>query len=126
MRRRRPTICPRCKSRFYDVPQVRPVNLGKGMGIAEIIEPHRARVLELTRRAGAEGVWVFGSVRRKEANRTSDVDLLVTWKHPVSLLTFAALVDDLEGELGRRVELVDRESLHWAMAPQVLAEALPV
>jgi predicted nucleotidyltransferase len=102
------------------------VVLGHGQGINEIIEPHRIRIIEFARDVGVEGLWVFGSVRRNEASRGSDVDLLVTWKRPVSLLTFAKLVDCLSTELGRRVELVDRDSLHWALAPQVLADAVPV
>jgi uncharacterized protein len=105
---------------------IRPVTLGHGEGIEQIIEPHRVKLLEIGREAGVEGLWVFGSVRRKEARRSSDVDLLVTWKRPVSLLELAGLVDRLSSELGRRVELVDRDSLHWAMAPQILTEAVPV
>jgi predicted nucleotidyltransferase len=126
MRRRLSARCPRCKSRLYGVPAIRPVTLGHGEGIEQIIEPHRVRLLEISREAGVEGLWVFGSVRRKEARQLSDVDLLVTWKRPVSLLEFAGLVNRLSSELGRRVELVDRESLHWAMAPQILTEAVPV
>jgi uncharacterized protein len=119
-------MCPRCKSRFYGVPALRPVTLGDGEGIEQIIDPHRVKLLEIGREAGVEGLWVFGSVRRKEARRSSDVDLLVTWKRPVSLLEFAGLVDRLSSELGRTVELVDRDSLHWAMAPQILTEAVPI
>jgi predicted nucleotidyltransferase len=126
MRRRRPMVCPSCKSRLYDVPVVRPVVLGSGQGIAEIIVPHRVKILELARASGVEGIWVFGSVRRSAARRDSDVDLLVTWNRSASLLALARLVDQLSGELGRSVSVVDRESLHWSIAPQVLADAVPV
>jgi len=119
-------MCPQCKSRLYDVPFVQPVTLGSGQGIEQIIEPHRVKILEICREAGVEGLWVFGSVRRREARRTSDVDLLVTWKQPASLLELAGLIDRLSSELGRKVELVDRDALHWAMTPQVLSEAVPV
>jgi uncharacterized protein len=126
MRRRRSRFCPRCKSRQYDVPVVRPLRLGRGSGIEEIIGPHRAKLLEIARESGIEGLWVFGSVRRRDARQGSDVDLLVTWKRPASLLTFAGVVDRMSTELGRRVELVDRDALHWAIAPAVLAEAVPL
>jgi len=119
-------MCPRCKSHRFDVPVIKPVVLGNGQGIEQVIEPHRGRILELCREAGVDGLWVFGSVRRREARRTSDLDLLVTWKHPASLLEFAGLIDRLSVEIGRKVELVDRDALHWAMAPQVLSEAIPV
>jgi uncharacterized protein len=126
MRRRRSSICPRCKSRLYDVPVVRPVVLGTRQGIDEILGPHRDVVLRLARNAGADGLWVFGSVRRRDAGPRSDVDLLVTWKPTVSLLDIATLADALDSELGRRVELVNRDDLHWAMAPQILSEAVPL
>jgi predicted nucleotidyltransferase len=119
-------MCPRCKSRLYDVPSVQPLALGSGKGIEDIIEPHRVKILEICREAGVDGLWVFGSVRRREARDTSDVDLLVTWTRPVSLLEFSGLIDRLSSEIGQRVELVDRDALHWAMAPQVLSEAVPV
>jgi hypothetical protein len=69
---------------------------------------------------------VFGSVRRSEATATSDIDLLVDRGAGTSLLERAALIDDLERILGRRVEVVPDEALHWLVRPQVLFEAEPL
>jgi predicted nucleotidyltransferase len=69
---------------------------------------------------------VFGSVRRREATSHSDVDFLVEWAHPVSLLAIAGLQLELREILGRRVDLVNRHGLHWAVDPQVEAEKVPV
>lgn len=88
--------------------------------------PHRIRILDLSRRLGVEGLWVFGSVRRREALRTSDVDLLVKWKAEASLTDVATLLGELEAELGRRVDLVDYDAIHWALRPQILSEAVPL
>jgi predicted nucleotidyltransferase len=126
MRRRRPSICPRCKSRFYDVPVVRPLKPGRGLGIPEVVSPHRDRVLGIMREGGAEALWVFGSVRRAEANRRSDIDLLVRWRKPVSLLEKASFLVKLEQEFGRKVDLVDWSAVHWALAPQIHSEAVPL
>lgn len=109
---------------MYDVPTVRPIRFGTGLGIEEVVGPHRARVLALARNAGVEAMWVFGSVRRGEATPTSDVDLLVRWRRPVSLLDVADLRWRLEKELGRRVDIVERGGLHWAMTYQIEAEAV--
>jgi uncharacterized protein len=71
-------------------------------------------------------VRVFGSVRRSEAGPTSDVDLLVD-RHPeTSLIDRAALVNELEQILGRKVDVVPEEALHWLVRPQVLFEAVPL
>lgn len=126
MRRRYPRICPRCKSRLWKVPKIRPLTLGTGLGIEEVIDPHRGELLRLAWRAGARNVRVFGSVRRREATRDSDVDLLVRWEPGTSLLDVARLRLELGDLLGHRVDLVDEPFLHWALRPQILSEAAPL
>jgi uncharacterized protein len=126
MRRRRPSMCPRCKSTLYNVPVIAPVRIGKGLGVEEIIGPHRTRILRIAREEGVEAMWVFGSVRRREATERSDVDLLVRWGRFASLFEVGRFRTRLEQELGRKVDLVDRGAVHWAMAHQVEAEAVPL
>lgn len=104
----------------------RQVTLGNGLGIEEILSPFRGDILRLARKHGARRVWVFGSVRRREATDRSDVDLLVTWRRPVSILDVASLRADLADLLHRRVDVVTRGSLHWSLEPQVEAEKVPV
>lgn len=125
-RTRRPAICPRCKSRRYAEPKLRAVKLGRGLGIEELLHPRRAEILAAARRRGAECVWVFGSVRRREATRRSDIDLMIRWRRPHSLLDRAALAAEIESIVGRRVDLVTEGSLHWAIAPQVESEKVPL
>ena len=125
-RYRVPRICPRCKSRYWNVPKILPVHLGTGLGISEVLGPYRTQLLRLARKYGAEDVRVFGSVRRREAGTRSDVDLLVNWpRHPSLLRTaeFRIAVKDL---IGREVDVVDEHQLHWAVQPQILAEAIPL
>lgn len=121
-----PTMCPRCKSRLYHTPTIHPVTEGHGLGIGEILAPHRSKILRISRRFGARKVWVFGSVRRSEATERSDVDLMVSWVGPHSLLQRVALQQALEKALGRPVDLVNRGGLHWSIEPQVEAEAVPL
>lgn len=118
-----PRICPRCKSRSWDTPKLRPISRGTGLGIREILLPRREDVWQAARRWGFDHVRVFGSVRRSEGTAKSDVDLLVDRQPGTSLLERAALVDDLERMLGRRVDVVPEEALHWLVRPQVLFEA---
>jgi hypothetical protein len=119
-------MCPRCKSRLWDVPVVRPIPAGTGLGIPEVLGPHRGRVLALVKRYGAKRVRVFGSVRRREANDQSDLDLLVDGLPDISLLDLAHLETTLGSLLGRSVDVVEEDSLPWSIRPQVLAEAVPL
>ncbi len=119
-------ICPRCKSKYWNIPKIRPVVLGNGLGVEEIIGPKRKEIRRLLRRYGVKRLRIFGSVRRREAGPESDVDLLVDWKKPVSLLTRVGLIDELERTIGRRVDLVSEEDLRWSTRPFVAAEAIPL
>jgi uncharacterized protein len=125
-RRTGPSLCPRCKSIHFREPRIQPIRLGVGLGIPEVIAPHRQEILRIARRFGVRGLWVFGSVRRREATGRSDVDLLVEWGRPSSLLDAAGLRMELRESLGREVDLVNRHGLHWALDPQVEAEKVPV
>ncbi len=119
-------MCPRCKSRLWNVPEQRPVRLGSGLGILEVLGPHRAKILALVSNYGAKRVRVFGSVRRREANDRSDVDLLVDGLPRASLLDHAHLETELRRILGRSVDVVEEDGLPWSIRPQVLAEAVPL
>jgi len=120
-------ICPRCKSRLWNVPRVRrPAERPAGSGFPEIIEPHRRQLRRLCRKYGAASLRVFGSVARGEAGPGSDVDLLVEYRQPSDLLTRTRFRRELEQVLGRRVDLIREEMLHWAARPQALADAVLV
>jgi predicted nucleotidyltransferase len=126
MRRRYPRICPRCKSKLWQVPKLRPVTLGSGLGIEEVLLPLRSEILALGKTHRATGFRVFGSVRRREATASSDVDLLVGLRRSASWLDFTSLHADLETLLGRKVDLIEEGQLPWAIRPQIEAEAIPL
>lgn len=121
-----PAVCPRCKSRLWRVPKIRPPVLSNGLGIEEVLGPYRREIRQLTRDYPVTQLWVFGSVRRREATRFSDVDLMVRWSRPVSLLDKAKLNVKLEEILRRKVDLVNEGGLHWAIEPQVEVERVPL
>lgn len=121
-----PRICPRCKSRMWNVPLLHGISRGRGQGVEQVLAPHRSRILSAARRRGFGHVRVFGSVRRSEATRSSDVDLLVDREPGASLLDRAALTEELEQILHRKVDVVPEEALHWLVRPQVLFEAIPL
>ena len=85
---------------------------------------HRDAILSVAVRHGARNVRVFGSVARGDARPDSDLDLLVDLEPGRSLLDHVALIQDLEDLLGRKVDVVESQALHWYIRDRVLAEAV--
>ncbi len=96
------------------------------MGINDLLKSRREDILHIAAAHGARHVQVFGSVARGEAGPDSDVDFLVEMEERRSLLDFAALWQDLEELLGRKVHVVEPASLHWFIRDRVLKEAVPL
>jgi len=86
----------------------------------------RTHLPELRDRYGVTYLGIFGSYVRGEQKKTSDVDILVEFDRPGTLLDFIHLQNDLEDRLGVRVDLVEKSGLKSAIKPYVLAEVVPV
>ena len=69
---------------------------------------------------------VFGSYVRHEQRPDSDLDLLVTFDDPPSLLKFLELEQYLTDALGVDVDLVMQDVLRPTIGKQILAEQVPV
>jgi predicted nucleotidyltransferase len=66
---------------------------------------------------------VFGSAARGEDTAESDLDLLVEFTEPKSLLDLVGIEQEFEDALGRKVDLVTPGSLSPYLRDQVLGEA---
>ena len=67
---------------------------------------------------------VFGSVARGDRRPDSDIDLLyVAGPSSPPGLAFYELVSKLEQLLGRPVDIVPKDHLHWVVRDRVIAEA---
>jgi uncharacterized protein len=86
------------------------------------------QIAELCRHYGIAELSVFGSVARGENRPDSDVDLLYVSASDSksSLWELWDLRDELAQLLGRKVDLVPKNSLRWVIRDQVLADARPV
>ncbi|NJP06139.1 MAG: nucleotidyltransferase family protein [Chloroflexaceae bacterium] len=94
---------------------------------ADLLVAHRDEILRLAEQHGALNVRVFGSVVRGEATAESDVDFLVTWNYgSLSSWVGVGLHLDLAELLGRKVDVVGDDELHWYIRDRVLAEAVPL
>ena len=78
-------------------------------------ELHRHHVHEL---------WPFGSVLRGDLHANSDIDVLVDFDAPVSLLDLVRLRWYLESLLNRSVDVGTRDALKPRVRDKVLREAI--
>lgn len=66
---------------------------------------------------------VFGSVARGDASETSDVDLIVDFTRPKSLLDLVRIERELSEALGRKVDLLTERALSPYLRGQILEES---
>ncbi len=92
----------------------------------ELLKDRREDILRVAAQHGAQKVRVFGSAARGDAGPDSDLDFLVEFEEGRSLLDVTALWQDLEELLGRKVDIVEPEGLHWYIRDRVLREAMPL
>jgi hypothetical protein len=92
----------------------------------EALQAKRQEILRIATQHGARTIRLFGSVARGDSRPDSDVDLLVEMEPGRSLLDIGALLMELQQLLGRRVDIVEPEGLHWYIRDQVLQEAVPL
>jgi predicted nucleotidyltransferase len=84
-------------------------------------------IATIARRYGAHNLRVVGSVARQEAERASDVDLLIDLDDGRSLLDVSGLVIDLQDLLGCRVHVVREAGVRRPeVRRRLLAEAVPL
>jgi predicted nucleotidyltransferase len=96
------------------------------MGIDELLKAKREQILQIAAKHGARNVRVFGSVAHGEAGPESDVDLLVDVGPEPSPFFPGGLLADLEELLGRRVDVLTENALHWYIRDRILREARPL
>ena len=93
---------------------------------ADIISSLRNVKEDLSQKFAVKEIGIFGSVARQEQTDTSDIDLLVEFSRPVSLVTFMRLEFYLSDILGNKVDLVTFDSLKPFIQQDVLSEVIYV
>ena len=69
---------------------------------------------------------IFGSYANGEANKKSDVDILVELGIRKSLLDLCGLRLDLQDALKKKVDIVSKRSLYYRLKPYVMAKLIKV
>lgn len=75
------------------------------------IQEIKSKSAPILRANGATKAELFGSVARGEATATSDIDILVELPDHQSLLDVIHLKNELEDELGSKVDLVEYDAI---------------
>jgi len=83
---------------------------------------HTKQVAAICRKYYVATLSLFGSTARNEAKGRSDIDLLVSFSKPVSLLQMVALERELSHALGRKVDLLTEASLSPYLRDRILKE----
>ena len=96
------------------------------MAIDNLLAANREEILRICAKHGALNVRVFGSMARGDAGPSSDVDLLVDDGPNRTAWFPGAVLMELQDLLGRKVDVVEPEGLHWYIRDRVLKEAVPL
>jgi len=98
----------------------------------QLLAEKRAEIAGFCRRWQVSELAVFGSVLSEDFGEGSDVDVLVTFapEAQVSLFDLVHMKEELEGMLGRGVDLVERaaieQSENYLRRKSILSTAEPV
>lgn len=79
---------------------------------------------ELKKGFKVKEIGVFGSFVREEQRKASDVDLLVEFEGPVSLLWVVKTENYLTDLLGVKVDLIPKEDIRSELKEIILAETV--
>ncbi len=86
------------------------------------IEEVKQKAHPVLEKHGVTYAAVFGSVARGEDYPESDVDILVRLGRPTGMIGFMRLVESLEEQFHRKVDLVTEQSLNKHVRPHVLLD----
>jgi predicted nucleotidyltransferase len=79
------------------------------------------------RRLGVEHLYLFGSTARDEAREDSDVDLFFDYERgKLGLFELMDVKEETSRILGRKADIMTRDSLHKVLRSRIEASALQV
>jgi len=93
--------------------------------LKQLLQEKREEILEIAAKHGAFNVRVFGSVARGEETENSDIDFLIDYDlNKISPWFPVRLIRDLEGLLGRKVDVVTETGLKERIRDRVLRDCI--
>ena len=89
------------------------------------LEHIKSQIKPILKKYGIKKAGIFGSYARGESV-VNDLDLLVKIDKKMSLLKFIGIQQELEDELGMKVDLVEYKALKPALKEDILRDEEPV
>lgn len=90
------------------------------------IEEISKKIMPILELRGVRRAGIFGSTARGEARGGSDVDILVDIVSDISLLEFIGLKQELEKKIGKKVDLVEYQTLKPSLREKILKEQVVI
>lgn len=90
------------------------------------IEDIKHAIVPILTRHSITRAGIFGSVATGNATGQSDIDILVELGENISLLEFVGLKYELEDRLGRKVDLVEYQSIKPRLKSRIMAEEIRI
>ena len=88
------------------------------------LEEIKQKILPILKRHGAKKAGLFGSCVRKEMTEDSDIDVLVDIEADISLLDFVVIKQEIEEVLGKKVDLVEYDTIKPLLRERILKEQI--
>lgn len=83
----------------------------------------KERIVPILRKAGVRRASLFGSILKKPSlDSVNDVDILVELDKKASLLDFIGLKQKLEEGIGKRIDLIEYETIKPALKKNILEQ----
>lgn len=89
------------------------------------LEHIKSQIKPILKKYGIKKAGIFGSSARGESV-VNDLDLLVKIDKKISLLEFIGIQQELEDELGIKVDLVEYDAIKPALKEDILRDEEPV
>jgi predicted nucleotidyltransferase len=90
------------------------------------IQEIKEKITPILQQYGITKAAIFGSLAKGEAKTSSDVDILVEIKSDASLLDFVGIKLELEEALGRKVDLVEYDTIKPLIREKILSEQVTI
>ncbi|MBL7072670.1 MAG: nucleotidyltransferase family protein [Candidatus Omnitrophica bacterium] len=86
----------------------------------------KRKILPILKKFGTRKAALFGSCVRDDMRENSDIDVLVEIESDISLLGFVDLKQKIEEVLGRKVDLVEYDTLKPLLREKILKEQVVI
>lgn len=83
-------------------------------------------IVTVLKQYGAKKISIFGSYARGQARQRSDIDILVSFKKPKSLLELVSIEQELSGTLHMPVDLLTEKAISPYLMDSVHNDAVVI